>query len=65
MYGYRLFYEDGREAGVAHYAARVGRGQTIRTRDGRRLRVMSVYTITDPESPFSGLVSVRELYSGE
>jgi hypothetical protein len=65
VYGYRLFYEDGREAGVAHYAARVGPGQTIWTGDGRQLRVMSVYAITNPDSPFSGLVSVRELYTGQ
>jgi hypothetical protein len=61
VYGYRLFYEDGSEAGVAHYATPVAPGETIWTRDGRRLHVVSVYAIENPESPFTGLVSVREL----
>jgi hypothetical protein len=38
LYRYRLYLEDGGEAGEAHYAVMIHPGETIWTGDGRKLR---------------------------
>lgn len=40
LYRYRLFLEDGSEAGEADYAVPIRPGETIWTDDGRRLRAL-------------------------
>jgi hypothetical protein len=42
VYRYRLFLEDGSEAGEAHSAVMIQPGETIWTGDGRKLRVVDV-----------------------
>jgi len=38
LYRYRLYLNDGTEAGEAHYAVNIKPGETIHTGDGRKLR---------------------------
>jgi ribosomal protein L14 len=59
LYRYRLYLEDGSEAGDAHYAVLIRPGETIRTNDGRRLRVVDVAAVEDAASEYVGLLTVE------
>ena len=45
MYRYRLHTADGSDAGEARYAVLIEPGETIRTGDGRLLRVLDVVPV--------------------
>jgi hypothetical protein len=44
------------DAGEAHYAFLVKPGETIITGAGRRLRVLSVIPVDEPDSPYVGML---------
>ena len=59
VYRYRLHYEDGSDAGEAHYAVGINPGETIWTGDGRKLHVLDVVPVEEEdESPYVGLLMV-------
>jgi hypothetical protein len=62
LYRYRLHYEDGSEAGEAHYAVNIKPDETIWTGDGRELRVLDVVPIEEADSPYCGLLRVRAAF---
>lgn len=51
FYKYRLHELDGSDAGEAHYAFLVKPGEEILTGAGRKLRVIDVIPVEEPESP--------------
>jgi hypothetical protein len=55
---YRLFYEDGADAGEARYSVYVEAGEEIVTGDGRRLRVLELVDVSEEDSPYAGLLTV-------
>ena len=57
LYRYRLHWEDGSDAGEAHYAVNIKPGETIRTGDGRKLRVLELVPV-DEDSLYVGLLLV-------
>lgn len=63
LYRYRLFNEDGTEAGEAHYAVGIKPGETIWTGDGRKLRVLDVVPVDEQDSPYVGLLKVEAVES--
>jgi hypothetical protein len=58
LYRYRLYLEDGTEAGEAEYAVRIQPGETIWAGDGRMLRVVDVVSFEEEDSPYVGLLKV-------
>lgn len=59
LYRYRLYLEDGTEAGEAHYAVMIRPGERIHTGDGRNLRVFDVVPVGEEDSPHVGLLTVE------
>lgn len=59
LYRYRLYLEDGSEAGEAHYAVMILPDETIWTGDGRKLRVLDVVPVDEKDSPYVGLLRVE------
>jgi len=59
LYRYRLYLEDGSEAGEAHCAVMIQPGETIWTGDGRKLRVVDVVPVEELGSPYVGLLKVE------
>ncbi len=59
VYRYKLHTADGSDAGEAHYAVMVEPGETIRTGDGRMLRVLDVVPVLENDSAFVGLLQVE------
>ena len=59
MYRYRLFYEDGSDAGEATYAVLIRPGEEILTGDGRRLWVKTLVPNEDKSTPVVGLLMVQ------
>jgi hypothetical protein len=57
LYRYRLYLENGSEAGEAHYAVLIQPGETIWTNDGRKLLVVDVAAVEETESPYVGLLT--------
>jgi hypothetical protein len=60
LYRYRLHYEDGGDAGEAHYAVMIRPGETIWTGDGRKLRVLDAVPVHEEDSKFVGLLMVAQ-----
>jgi hypothetical protein len=58
MFCYRLYLEDGSEAGQAEYAVMIQPDERIWTGDGRKLRVVDVVRVEEPDSPYVGLLKV-------
>ncbi len=58
LYRYRLYLEDGSEAGEAHYAVMIQPGEEIWTGDGRKLQVLDVVPVEE-DSPYAGLLKVE------
>lgn len=58
MFYYRLFNEDGSEVGDHHYVDRVELGETIWTRDGRRVRVVKLIPTNREVCRYTGLLMV-------
>jgi hypothetical protein len=56
---YKLYLEDGSEAGEAHHAVLIQPGETIWTGAGRKLRVLDVVSVEEEDSPFVGLLQVE------
>ncbi len=52
FYRYRLFNEDGSEAGEAHYAVFIQPGETVVIGDRRRVRVVDVVPVEEWTAPF-------------
>ena len=61
LYRYRLFLEDGSEAGEAHYAVMIQPGETIHTGDGRKLRVLDLVPTEENPSDYVGLLRVETI----
>ena len=61
LYRYRLYLEDGTEAGEADHAVMIRPGETIHTGDGRKLRVVDVVPVEEEGSPYVGLLRVDRL----
>lgn len=59
MYRYKFHTSDGSDAGEAHYAVMVEPGETVRTGDGRLLRVLDVVPVLEEDSPFVGRLKVE------
>jgi hypothetical protein len=59
IYRYRLYKPDGSEAGEAHYAVLIQPGETIRTGDGRRLRVVDVVPVGEDSIESAGFLTVE------
>jgi hypothetical protein len=59
IYRYRLYLEDGSEAGEAHYAVTIEAGEIIWTGDGRKLRVIAVVPTDEDSAEYTGLLSVE------
>ena len=59
MFRYRLYLEDGSDAGEAHYAVMIQPGETIRTGDGRKLRVLDLVPPEENPSECVGLLKVE------
>jgi hypothetical protein len=59
LYRYRLHYEDGSDAGEAHYAVMIQPDEIIWTGGGRKLRVLDVVPVEEEDSPFVGLLRVE------
>ena len=59
LYRYRLYLEDGSDAGEAHYAVLIQPGETIRASDGRKLRVLDVVPAEENPSEFVGMLTVE------
>jgi hypothetical protein len=59
FYKYRLHELDGSDAGEAHYAFIVKPGEEILTGGGRKLRVVDVVPIEEPDSPYVGMLRVE------
>lgn len=57
LYRYRLYLEDGSEAGEAHYAVLIQPGDLIFTARGK-LRVLDVVAVEEQDSPYVGLLTV-------
>ena len=58
LYRYRLYLQDGSEAGEAHYAVLIQPGETIWTGDGRKLRVVDVAPVEEGLGEYAGLLRV-------
>jgi hypothetical protein len=58
VFRYRLYLDDGTEAGEAHYAVMIQPGETIWANDGRKLRVVDVVPVEEEDSPYVGLLKV-------
>jgi hypothetical protein len=61
LYRYRLHWQDGSDAGEAHYAVNIKPGETIWTGDGRKLHVLDVMPVEEDDSPYTGLLRVEPL----
>jgi hypothetical protein len=59
LYRYRLYLEDGTEAGEAHYAVLIRPGETIWMGDGRKLRVVDVAPVEEDSAEYAGLLTVE------
>jgi hypothetical protein len=59
LFCYRLFFEDGTEAGQAEYAVMIRPGETIWGNDGRKLCVVDVVPVDEEDSPYVGLLKVE------
>jgi hypothetical protein len=57
FYRYRLFNEDGSEAGEAHYAVLIQPGEDIWTGDGGHLRVVDIVPVHEDDSPYVGFLN--------
>ena len=44
---------------MAHYAVLIQPGETIHASDGRKLRVVDVVAVEEPDSPCVGLLTVE------
>ena len=60
LYRYRLYLEDGSDAGEAHYAVRIEAGEIVRTGDGRKFRVVDVTATADASDDYVGMLRVDE-----
>ena len=60
MFRYRLFEDDGSDAGDIHHATPVEPGETIRATDGRWLRVLDVIR-RDESAKYAGFLMVTEV----
>lgn len=60
MFRYRLFNEDGSEAGDHHYVDPLELGQTIWTGDGRRVRVVKLIATHYEVCRYAGLVMIED-----
>jgi hypothetical protein len=56
LYRHLLFHEDGSEIGESHYGALVRPGDTIRTDDGRELRIVTVVAVDEQGSEYVAVV---------
>ena len=56
---YRLYLEDGNEAGEAQYAVLIQPVETIWTGDGRKLRVVDVVPVEEDSAEFARLLTVE------
>ncbi len=61
LYRYRLYFEDGSEAGEAHYAVRIAAGEIVWTGDGRKWRVVEVVPADEENLPSVGFRTVASL----
>ena len=60
MYRYRLYDSEGNDQGEAHYVTFVAAGETIRTGDGRLLRVLDIVpTYGDESARYVGLLKIE------
>jgi hypothetical protein len=60
LFRYRLFDADGSSLGDAESAEPVKPGETIRTRHGRELRVLSLIEKNDSASEYAGFLMVED-----
>jgi hypothetical protein len=59
VFRYKLYFEDGSEAGEAAYAVYVNPGEFVLIGAGQRLRVLDVVPVDEERSPFIGLLKVE------
>ena len=59
MYHYKLFERDGSDIGEAEYAVLIEAGETIRTGDGRLLRVVDIVPTLGDNERFVGFLMVE------
>jgi hypothetical protein len=59
FYKYRLHELDGSDAGEVHYAFVPKPGEEILTGDGRKLRVVDVIDVEEPDSLYRGMLRVE------
>lgn len=60
LYRYRLYLEDGTEAGEAHYAVQIRPDEIVWACGNRRFRVLDVVPVEEDGSPHTGLLRVVE-----
>jgi hypothetical protein len=60
LFRYRLYLEDGSEAGEAHYAAMIQPGETIWLNSGRKACVLDAVPVEEEDSPYAGLLMVEQ-----
>ena len=58
MFRYRLFWDDGVDAGEAEYDVSIEPDDTVRLPDGQEVRVLEVVE-TAKDSPYEGLLMVQ------
>jgi hypothetical protein len=58
LYRYRLHYTDGSDAGTVHYAVMIQPGEIIFAGDGRKLRVVDLVPVEDPDAAFVAFLRV-------
>jgi hypothetical protein len=59
MFKYRLYLEDGTEAGEAKYAVTLKPGEIVWALGNRKLRVLDLASVEDEDSPYVGLLKVE------
>lgn len=59
LYRYRLYLEDGTEAGEAHYAVQIRPDEIVQARGNRKFRVLDVVPVDEAASPYDGLLRVE------
>jgi hypothetical protein len=60
MFRYRLYLEDGSDAGEATYAQMIHLGDEIHIGAGQRFRILDVVPVDEEdESPFVGMLQVE------
>ena len=58
MFRYKLYWQDGSEAGDAAYADNVNPGEVVLMGSGQRLRVLELNPVDEDDSPYVGLLKV-------